>query len=226
MVDFEIDKAEVLRYLGYREGSEQLTDDMATLIDRCIAVTKRAIEYHEATSPILNIEIRDGKAMIDTLELVGSDIKAHLANCDRAILMAVTLGANIDMFERRMQATDITSAVIIDAVSNVAIEEVANICEAKLREMVTRQGLYMTGRYSPGYGDMPLASQRQLLNIVDAEKRAGITLTPTNLMIPRKSITAVLGVADIPVTGRRAGCNHCVMRDNCSYRKRGTTCDN
>ena len=37
-------------------------------------------------------------------------------------------------------------------------------------------------------------------------------------------LAATLGIADPPVTGTRAGCATCHLRDTCSFRKRGTTC--
>ena len=55
-------------------------------------------------------------------------------------------------------------------------------------------------------------------------RRAGLCVTDSDLMTPRKSITAVLGVSDHPVKGHLAGCGHCVLRTRCEYRKRGITC--
>ena len=49
-------------------------------------------------------------------------------------------------------------------------------------------------------------------------------MTDTNLMTPRKSVTAILGVSGHPVKGKLAGCGHCVLRTRCEYRKRGKTC--
>jgi Sec-independent protein secretion pathway component TatC len=37
-------------------------------------------------------------------------------------------------------------------------------------------------------------------------------------------LTAILGIADHPVTGTRAGCATCHLKETCSFRKRGTTC--
>ena len=56
-------------------------------------------------------------------------------------------------------------------------------------------------------------------------RRIGLYVTDTFLMLPRKSVTAVLGLSDVPVTGKRAGCAHCALREKCEYRKRGVTCE-
>ena len=77
---------------------------------------------------------------------------------------------------------------------------------------------------APGYGDWPLAVQPLLAAALDTARRAGLCVTENNLMTPRKSITAILGVSDHPVRGHLAGCGHCVLRTRCEYRKRGITC--
>ena len=60
--------------------------------------------------------------------------------------------------------------------------------------------------------------------VLDTARRAGICVLNTNLMTPRKSVTAILGLSDHPVKGHLAGCGHCVLRTRCEYRKRGKTC--
>ena len=59
---------------------------------------------------------------------------------------------------------------------------------------------------------------------LDTARRAGLCVTENDLMTPRKSVTALLGLSDHPVKGRLAGCGHCVLNTRCEYRKRGKTC--
>lgn len=80
------------------------------------------------------------------------------------------------------------------------------------------------GRFSPGYGDWPITVQPKVAAVLDTARRAGICVLNTNLMTPRKSVTAILGLSDHPVKGHLAGCGHCVLRTRCEYRKRGKTC--
>ena len=56
------------------------------------------------------------------------------------------------------------------------------------------RGLVPTRRYSPGYGDLPLSVQPALLDALDAGRRLGVTLTESLLMVPMKSVTAVVGI--------------------------------
>lgn len=84
--------------------------------------------------------------------------------------------------------------------------------------------MYMTSRFSPGYGDYPLTEQSRIVGYLDAQRQIGLHVTADSLMIPGKSITALIGIADHPVTGRLATCNECVLKEKCTLRKEGKFC--
>ena len=146
------------------------------------------------------------------LQNAGNDIARHLRGCDTLM--------------RRLELTDIALAAVVDAMASAVMEELCNALEAEIRTSVQAQGHYLTGRFSPGYGDCPLTLQQPFAIALDTVRGLGMAVTPENLLTPRKSVTAILGVANHPVTGARAGCGHCLLREKCEYRKRGTTCEN
>ncbi len=156
--------------------------------------------------------------------LAGDDIFRHLEGCGHALLLAVTLGAGVDAQIRRAGVGDIAASVASDALGSALAEQAADAAEAELRQWAAGEGKYLTGRFSPGYGDWPITVQPLVAAALDTARRAGLCVTSTNLMTPRKSITALLGVSDHPVKGKLAGCGHCVLRTRCEYRKRGKTC--
>lgn len=159
------------------------------------------------------------------LQNAGEDIARHLAGCDGVVLMAVTLGSAADALLRRLCMKDIALGAVADAAASVLMEAVCDEMEAQIRQEQDRKKRFMTGRYSPGYGDCPLALQDELCLSLDTVRGIGLCVTKEHLMTPRKSVTAILGTAEHPVTGARAGCAHCVLRETCAYRKRGTTCE-
>ena len=55
-------------------------------------------------------------------------------------------------------------------------------------------GETLVTRYSPGYGDFTLSAQRELLEFIDAPRKVGVSLTDSLLMVPSKSVSAVIGV--------------------------------
>ena len=154
--------------------------------------------------------------------LVGEDIKRHVEGCTDIILFAATLGVGVDSLIRRESALSAAGALAADAAASACIE---GFCRAADRELQRRfEGKYLTWRYSPGYGDMPLAVQKEIITVLDAEKRLGLTLTESLAMIPMKSVTAVIGVSEERLGNRSAGCSVCNMRDSCEFRKKGDIC--
>ena len=48
-------------------------------------------------------------------------------------------------------------------------------------------------RFSAGYGDLSLDFQHEIFKVLSPEKHLGITLSSGGLMIPTKSVTAMIG---------------------------------
>ncbi len=156
--------------------------------------------------------------------LTGRDIEKHLVHCHRCLLLAATLGSQIDTLIRKASVSDMNEAVIMDAVTSVLIEAVMEEFEAEVREEYRHQGHFITSRYSPGYGDFPITVQNDFLHLLDAGRKIGLYATPTHILTPRKSITAVCGISTQPVTGHLAGCDTCTLESVCQSKKEGKTC--
>ena len=156
------------------------------------------------------------------MDLTGASARPMLAGCTQAVLLACTLGARFDAKLLALQARDMAKAVIFDALGS-ALVEVG--CDEMEREIAGRfPGLFLTDRFSPGYGDLPLALQPQFCAALDAERRLGLTVSQSLLMNPVKSVTAVIGLSDTPRPARIRGCAYCNLRETCTIHKGGSTC--
>lgn len=155
------------------------------------------------------------------IKLSGSAIKKHLIGCRELAVMGVTIGAAVDHLIRQSQIRDMAEAVLLDCGASVLVEQICDAFEAQIREET--EG-YLTGRYSPGYGDLPIETQDALVRILDGPRKIGLTVNQSHIMIPRKSVTAILGIADHPVSGYLATCEECKLRDTCELRKEGKNC--
>ena len=221
----ELDREQIYRFLGYQPQCQTITPQIQQLTDQCIREALQAAQPRAAFSPILPLQRLGNQLCAAGVPLLGQEIRLHLKHCTHAVFLAVTLGTQMDRQIRTAQVTDMARAVLLDAAANTAVEAAAQQAEDTFRDQLhLSEHRYLTGRYSPGYGDFPLAFQRDLLRLTDASRRIGLSVTPSHLLTPRKSITAVLGIADLPVTGHLAGCSHCVLRETCLYRKKGITC--
>lgn len=214
----DIPVKEVLRYLGH---DRQVIDaDLQMQIDRCVNSVRIS------SKPRLTYTVREVKnGIIDGLELGGNDIKMLLSSSIQAIIMAATLGPEAEQLLRKAEVLNMSDAVILDCAQSTAIENVCDNFEAMMRQEYRKKGLYLTDRYSPGYGDLPMESQKKILDLLFAEKRIGLTLTATNIMVPRKSVTCIIGISEERQKLHLRGCANCTLNLNCAYRKGGSCRD-
>lgn len=211
----QIDLRQAARYFGAPGEPDAAT---RALLERC------APPLLASAAPRAVWKTFDPAALAEAGILRGQDVRRHMEGCRQAILLAVTLGAGVDGQIRRAGVGDIAAGVASDALASALAEQMADEVEAMLRQHIAAEGGWLTGRYSPGYGDWCIDVQPLVTAALDAARQIGLYVTATNLMTPRKSVTALLGVSDHPVTGHLAGCGHCVLRARCEYRKRGKTC--
>ena len=213
-----IPRAETLQFLSWH-GSF-LGEEIRAELDRCEALLLRTARPRLVWR-LFSLE-KDGTLSGTDYRPAGEDVRAFLSECGSVALLAATLGAEAERVIRRAAGRDMTEALILDAAGSAAIEAVCdNFCEDLAAAMAPR---YLTDRFSPGYGDMPLSDQFKLFRVLDVSRRIGVTLSDSALMIPQKSVTALIGVSDRPQEKRPRGCAAGGMRENCPYRKEGKSC--
>lgn len=219
----EINRSEAFRYMGH--GGGEIPANIAALADEC---ERRLLD---AISPkyvyaVYDIDIgreAEGVSVVNTpLVLTGTSIAAHLRVCERCVLMAATLGAGADSVIRGYESVAMEKAVIADCMASAAVEQLCDAAEAEIRNKLP--GMNFTWRFSPGYGDLPLDIQRGFLEVLNAHRRIGLTATENCILIPRKSVTAIIGVSPNEIPKGRRGCGSCSLRDACGLRRRGTHC--
>ena len=221
---YSIKKTEVLRYLGY--NGQEISYEIDTLISEltkkaknvCTPVYTHMISDIENTTSGLHLTGTD-------IFLTGNDILKHLNGASKCITFACTLGVGFESSLLRLQAQSVTKALIFDAVGTAFIEEFADITEETLLSPFIKDGYYSKFRYSPGYGDLSLDFQTKIINTLQCQKKIGLTVTDTNILIPRKSVTAFIGIFKTPQKKPNSKCELCTNKEMCRMRKDGKACD-
>ena len=220
-----IDKQKVLEYLGFNQEKNTLTPEINQIIDESITECLRVCTPRCAVSNLLEITVGEGVIVENTvLVLTGNDIKKHLLGCGKTVVFAVTLGQEIEKVLQTEQIKNMVKYVVLDTVANVLTDQMADVTETLITENLAKQGLYATMRYSAGYGDLDIAHNKAITKVLNTEKTVGIYANTYGALSPRKSVTAVIGVAEKHVSGHLADCNTCKVKENCKYKKRGITC--
>ena len=214
-----IDTNEILHFLGY--GVEKPDDNLLSTIEE---MKNKVLKLAVPRFIYREFALEDGNPVGTDLQLPGKDIRRLFKESHHCILLAATLGTQVEKEGKRLQLQDMGKAVIFDSCASAAIEQVCDIVQEELREIYAKKQQYLTDRYSCGYGDLPLTIQNDFLKVLDAPRKIGLYANDSCLLVPRKSVTAIIGVADQIQPAILRGCAHCLLRDTCEYRRGGTVC--
>lgn len=118
----------------------------------------------------------------------------NLKTSDYVVLFAITLGAAVDRLINRLTIVSKTDAFITDACATEVLETYANSYCREVKEAAALYDLTTHPRFSPGFADFGLEHQWPLIRTLKADKKIHIALTDGNMLIPTKTITAVMGL--------------------------------
>lgn len=204
-----IDKDLVKKYLNFK-GINNAFD---TYIDEvCLEV--ESICNPKKLCVFSDVSKENGYYKLNKLGLVleSDDINRLFKDCESIATLVVTLGLAVDKKIALYAKTDMTRSLVMDAVASVYVESVLDALE---KEICTQTNLYKTMRFSPGYGDLDIKIQKDLIKVVGADKYLGIMVNSNNLMIPLKSITAFIGFSPVKQVFSNI-CLSCPQQGNCN----------
>lgn len=221
-----IDREEVLRYLEYK--GQDIDNNLVEIIEECRNIAKDRINPRY-TFRVYSIK-QKYKGIIElegtNLILESNDLYEILKDCNECILMAATLGINIEKDIKKYSCTELTKGIIIDSCATTAIEEVCDRVQNEIENNILKNGQYLTFRYSPGYGDLSIEKNTEILNILNGQKEIGLTITNSGIMIPRKLVIAIIGITDKKVEQDKTSCSTCKNKSKCKFKKGVNDCGN
>ncbi|MBQ8947704.1 MAG: hypothetical protein IJ058_12985 [Lachnospiraceae bacterium] len=196
-----VDRSEVMRYGGMMMSKApvrpdgQLEDEAARiegLIDECAAEALPKLSYRVCYRYI-KVE-RSGGEPVLPFDTHGSvNFARIMEGCTEAVMMAATIGMEMDRLIARYNRLSPTRALIMQALGAERVEALCDLFNDGIREEMAARGLECRPRFSPGYGDLPLEVQKEFMVLLDCSHLIGITLNESLIMSPSKSVTAVIG---------------------------------
>ena len=121
-------------------------------------------------------------------------LQKNMKTSEYALLFAMTLGAAVDRLISRLLVTSKADAFITDACCTEYLESYANHYCAQVRDEAAEYDLIAHPRFSPGFADFGLEFQWPLIRSLHADKKMHIALTEGNMLVPTKTITALMGL--------------------------------
>jgi hypothetical protein len=167
---------------------------------------KKVIEHHHE-----RILLDSGTA------LTGSLFVQFLAGAERVVAAVCTIGSGLEGLASSEMDKNPLLALALDGLGNACVESVAQQVCRRISEQAKASGLESGTPLSPGEPDWPVdIGQPQIFSLLD-NSQTGILLTEGSMMIPKKSISFLIGLglkmeqADL--------CSLCSMRERCRYHR-------
>lgn len=205
----DFDKREILRYAGVKGDISEIN----ALIDECITELDGKLTYKVCYSEY-PLKILGDNIELTFTAVTSKDLAKNLKNCNRFILFAATVGIGVDRLIAKYNALSPTKALIFQAIGAERIESLCDLFNNEIKEKYKT----VKPRFSAGYGDLPLALQKQIFATLNCPKNIGVTLNDSLLMSPSKSVTAIIGIANDSDCTDKNGCTACNKAD-CEFRR-------
>lgn len=206
----KIDRKEVFRYMGER-GNESSTEILTEVESVCVRMESLAEPHY--IYKLFTPEYSKNSVILGGKRFISKALSKHLAGAEKVAVLAGTLGTSSDLIIRESAVLGTVKLSAAQAAGAAMLEQVLDEACAVIGQEC---GLFPMPRFSAGYGDFDLKYQADILCLCDATKRIGITLTDNMMMIPTKSVTALVGLKSTPCKG--GGCKECYKKD-CEFRK-------
>ncbi len=127
--------------------------------------------------------------------IYSEDIERLTSRSSECILLAATLGLEVDRQITISQQKNMLDGLALDACASVRIDAfIDQFIKSEIYPQL-HDGEFLTSRFSPGYGDLSMNVIEDIITILNAAKRIGLSVTRSLMMTPVKSVTAVAGVA-------------------------------
>lgn len=186
----EIPRQEVYRYLGYGKNVPDAMTQQA--VETCIAQLQECTP--RCTWKEFDVYVDQDIVQFERIQIRSKNLAQNLKGCTRIVCLATTLGMVPDRLIARANIAQKAHSVILQAAACAMIEEYTDQVQATILKQADSQGYCGRPRFSCGYGDFALEHQRDFIRILDMPKTIGVTLTEGYLMVPYKSVTAVIGL--------------------------------
>ena len=149
--------------------------------------------------------------------LSGELLAKHMGGAQEVVIILCTVGEGLERRAADVSKEDSVYGLALDAVGSAGVEALANAVCALFEEDATKEDCKVTIPLSPGMVGWPVEQgQPQIFDLLDTDE-IGVRLTESMMMVPRKSLTFVLGIGKKLIAGGRA-CDYCSLKGTCRYR--------
>lgn len=209
----KVDSNLALRFLRVRKEPDENTKE---IFKECMDEFLSVVNY-KAAYRYFDIKTQDNKVYFDNdMVLESTKLVKCLDKCTGAFVFVATTTTAVDRLILKHSKLNRARSVIIDAIGSAAIE---SFCDVLCQKIQSDNNVCFRPRFSPGYGDLSILCQQDVLKCVDSARKIGVSLTDRYMMIPTKSVSAIVGVRPQGEFCTKASSCEICEDMNCPYRE-------
>jgi len=186
----------IYQRLGFKKRTTQISEIQQEETDRFIQEASFLISL-KGSLLRLAIKHNDGEKIFlaGGLTFTSEKLSVFLRDCRETVFMATTAGhAIMEAIKEKTRQDDLGAAVVYDATASEMTDAGLDWIMDYLNQHLRREGkALLPRRFSAGYADFNLENQRTIYDILQMGK-IGVTITPSFILLPEKSVTAISGI--------------------------------
>ena len=212
---------DVLRRQGFK-GHSKIRPEIKKIIIELLA----AVESAHLLEPAVAYEYYQVTGMSPSQVALESDKAIHgpllptiFPKAKELAVLVCTIGPKLEK-----QVTDYSKSgetlrgMILDGIGSAAVDMLIPEACRLIASGASLHGHQASSPVSPGWPGLPLTEQWNLFELVNTQE-IGVSLTSSGIMVPRKSVSMVIGIGPQMATWTQADvCARCSLRKTCPYR--------
>lgn len=178
---------EVLRYAGCKKANGEIL----SLLHSCLEEMRGKLVYRICYREFF-LRITGDVCDFGDFRLRSKHLSRNLSGCEKAIVFAATVGMETNRLIEKYGRLSPSRALMIQAIGTERIE---TLCNVFCKDIEREKQVWTKPRFSAGYGDLSLDTQKEIFEVLDCSKKIGVYLNESLLMSPSKSVTAFVGLS-------------------------------
>lgn len=215
----ELKPEEVYRAMGYGGVKKEINPTVREVAENMRALAHKLIKA-QCIFTLVPVEITGTNQILLDGKFILPCVDKFFQGASYAAVGVTTAGPDIEeQVTSFFNTGEALEGVTLDAYGTTAVDEIRGLVRKEIFLKVSAEGMTIGYNVSPGGHKIPLAGQKAIFSLVDAE-RIGVRLTDSYLMSPVKSSSFIIPVGQNLAMPFESFCTTC---DYCSGR---TTCQN
>lgn len=171
------------------------------------------------TFPIQKI-MHEKLVLANGMRIGGGPVVPVIGGAEALMVAICTVGSAADrVIAAAQKQKELFKTMILNDLAAWAVDMVRQQLCLQFEAETRQQGLRVSAPLSPGESVWPIKEQAILFSLLDAGQ-IGVSLSPSMVMTPLKSLSMIMGFGAQPMGVEGASnCDFCSIKDRCNYRR-------